>query len=62
MNQTILWDCHTHTSFSADSDTPMEEMVKKALQLGLSGICFTEHMDPDYPPVPDDLDFSHLDT
>lgn len=62
MNQTILWDCHTHTSFSADSDTPMEEMVLQAIRCGLSGICFTEHLDPDYPPTPDNLDFSHLDT
>ena len=62
MNQTILWDCHTHTSFSADSDTPMEEMVLQAVRCGLSGICFTEHLDPDYPLTPDNLDFSYLDT
>lgn len=62
MNQTILWDCHTHTSFSADSDTPMEEMVLQAIRCGLSGICFTEHLDPDSPLTPDNLDFSHLDT
>lgn len=58
MNGQILWDCHMHSSFSADSDTPMEDMIHGAAALGLSGICFTEHMDPDYPPTPDDLDFT----
>lgn len=45
----ISCDFHTHTSFSADSDTPMEDMVKKALSLGLETICFTDHMDYDFP-------------
>lgn len=58
MTKKILWDCHMHSFFSADSNTPMEEMIKKALSQGLKGICFTEHLDPDYPPTPDDLDFS----
>lgn len=54
----ILWDCHMHSFFSADSDTPMEDMVRQALALGLKGICFTEHLDPDYPQTPDNLEFS----
>lgn len=54
----ILWDCHQHSFFSADSDTPMEDMVRQALALGLKGICFTEHLDPDYPQTPDNLEFS----
>ena len=58
MGQKILWDCHMHSSFSADSDTPMENMVLKALSLGLKGVTFTEHLDPDYPVTPDNLDFS----
>lgn len=60
MKHEILWDCHMHSSFSADSDIPMEDMIKKAIYLGLKGICFTEHLDPDYPPVPepDQPDFS----
>ena len=33
-------------------------MIQRALELGLEGICFTEHLDPDYPPTPDDVDFS----
>lgn len=38
-------DYHVHTSFSDDSDYPMEEVVKKAISLGIDEICFTEHVD-----------------
>lgn len=44
----ITADFHMHSCFSGDSNTPMEEMVQKAISLGLSHICFTEHYDPDY--------------
>lgn len=57
MSDQIRWDCHMHSSFSADSETPMEEMIRKAIDCGLEGICFTEHLDPDYPETPDHLDF-----
>ena len=46
----IPYDIHMHSSFSEDSDTPMQEMVSAAMKKGLSGICFTEHMDLEYPP------------
>ena len=58
MNRRILWDCHMHSSFSADSPTPMEDMIRQAVFLGLQGITFTEHLDPDSPATPDGLDFS----
>lgn len=62
MSNNILWDCHMHSSFSADSDTYMEDMINGAISHSLVGICFTEHFDPDYPPTPDnetfDLDFT----
>ncbi len=45
----ILADYHVHTDFSSDSDTPMEDMVKRAITLGLQRICFTDHMDLDFP-------------
>ena len=44
-----LWDSHLHTSFSADSETAPEIMLKRANELGLMGITFTDHMDIDYP-------------
>ena len=58
MDRQILWDCHMHSSFSADSDTPMKAMIHRAIEMGLQGITFTEHLDPDYPVTPDNLDFS----
>lgn len=45
----ITTDYHLHSSFSGDSDTPMEEMILKGIELGLTEMCFTEHNDFDYP-------------
>ena len=49
----IIADCHLHSSFSGDSDTPMEDMVLEGTARGLETLCFTEHNDFDYPPYPD---------
>ena len=46
----IFYDCHLHSSFSADSETPAEAMIQRAISIGLSGMCFTEHLDTDCPP------------
>ena len=43
--------------FSSDSESPMEEMIRHAVSLGLKTICFTEHHDIDYPVNPDGFDF-----
>ena len=45
----ITADLHTHSSFSTDSDEPLFEMAKSAIQKGLTTLCLTEHMDFDYP-------------
>lgn len=45
----LTTDFHMHSSYSGDSDTPMEQMASQALKAGLTQICFTEHMDYDYP-------------
>lgn len=45
----IRYDCHTHSDFSGDSETPAVQMAERALALGLSGLIFTEHHDPDHP-------------
>lgn len=45
----ITADFHLHSSFSGDSDTPMEEMILRGIDLGLTEMCFTEHNDFDYP-------------
>lgn len=49
----IKADYHLHSSFSGDSQAPMEAMIQKAILLGHTGLCFTEHMDMDYPVPPD---------
>ena len=59
----IIADCHLHSSFSGDSDTPMEDMVLEGTARGLETLCFTEHNDFDYPPYPDlTADYFILDT
>ena len=43
----IICDFHNHTNFSADCDFSAETMIEKAIELGLSYLCITDHMDPD---------------
>ncbi len=45
----IKADCHLHTNHSGDGHETMENMIKKAIELGLDTICFTEHNDFNYP-------------
>lgn len=45
----MLVDCHLHTEFSTDSETPMRAQAERALELGIPAICVTDHMDMDYP-------------
>lgn len=45
----IQADYHVHTDFSSDSKAPMEDMVKQAIALGFERVCFTDHMDYDFP-------------
>ena len=49
----IIADYHVHSDFSSDSQAPMEQMIEQAIKLGLKRICFTDHMDYDYPPEGD---------
>ncbi len=46
----IFADCHMHTAFSTDSDTPMDQMIERGIELGLKQMCFTDHLDADFPP------------
>lgn len=45
----ILADYHLHSSFSGDSQASMEEMILRGTELKFERLCFTEHMDFDYP-------------
>ncbi|MBE1554232.1 histidinol-phosphatase HisJ family protein [Sporosarcina limicola] len=44
-----MFDYHMHSSFSADCMTSMEEMIRESIKKRLIEICFTEHIDYDYP-------------
>lgn len=50
----MFYDYHMHSNFSADSKAPMEDMIKKSIDLGLKEICFTDHVDYD---LDSDCDF-----
>lgn len=50
-------DNHVHTYFSTDSDTPMEDMLKIAIEKEFSSICFTDHMDYNFPSEGDTPEF-----
>lgn len=45
----IQSDYHMHSSFSGDSDEPIDKMIEKSIDLNLKNICFTEHYDPLFP-------------
>ncbi len=45
----ILADTHVHSTYSGDAKASMDEMIQKAISLGMKQICFTDHNDFDYP-------------
>ena len=47
-----LYDTHMHTHFSGDSEANPFDIAQKACDLGLAGICFTDHYDIDYKETP----------
>lgn len=51
----MLWDTHMHTHFSGDSEADCREMVRSAMEKGLDGLCFTDHLDIDYPNDPEEF-------
>lgn len=44
-----MFDYHMHSDFSADCSVSMESMVLGAIEKGLTEVCFTEHIDYEYP-------------
>ena len=45
----MLSDFHIHTNFSSDCIVNPEEYIERAINLGMKEICFTDHVDFDYP-------------
>ena len=53
----MYWDTHMHCRFSGDSTADPDKMALSAIRKGLDGICFTDHIDWDYPgPTPFSFD------
>ncbi len=46
-------DFHMHTHHSGDSEAPMKDMIEACIKKGLKEICFTDHLDLDYPEYED---------
>jgi len=44
-----LFDCHVHSNFSPDCKMKPEEGCVAAIEAGLAGIIFTDHLDLDFP-------------
>ncbi|MEJ8554469.1 histidinol-phosphatase HisJ family protein [Tepidibacter sp. Z1-5] len=42
-----ICDYHVHTEFSFDCDTPVEEVIKKGISMGLNEMAFTDHVEYD---------------
>jgi histidinol-phosphatase (PHP family) len=42
-------DCHVHSNFSVDSLMPTVDGCAKAIETGLGGVAFTDHIDIDLP-------------
>ena len=45
-------DLHLHSVYSEDSEAPVESMVLAGIRAGLDTMCFTEHIDLDFPGAP----------
>ena len=42
-------DCHLHSTHSMDGRQTLDEICRKALELGLEEICITDHIEPHHP-------------
>lgn len=47
----ITADFHVHSDFSSDGKASMEDMILQGIKLGLKTLCFTDHLDYDYPKI-----------
>ncbi len=49
-------DFHVHTSFSTDSDTPVETQIETLIEKGITEICITDHEDIGYTAMEEETD------
>lgn len=52
-----MYEYHLHSHFSGDCEEQMEDMIKEAIRLGGKQLCFTDHLDYDYPTTEIQFDF-----
>lgn len=52
LSQKNLYDMHMHSHFSGDSEADSIQLAQRAIDIGLKGICFTDHLDIDYKETP----------
>lgn len=57
MTHEPLIDCHVHSNHSFDADAPLAALCQRAVEIGLSYLCPTEHADFD----PQDPGYGYLD-
>lgn len=50
-----MYDNHIHSTFSTDSRMDAVDACEKAIELGLSGLVFTDHVDYNYPDFDNDF-------
>ena len=50
-----MYDNHIHSTFSTDSRMDAADACKKAVEIGLKGLVFTDHVDYDYPEFDNDF-------
>jgi histidinol-phosphatase (PHP family) len=51
-----MYDYHTHSTFSGDAVSGMEEIIEAAIASGLDEIAITDHFDPEYPDTDYDME------
>lgn len=52
-----MYDTHVHSKFSTDSELDMEAGIIRAIELGLTGITFTDHLDVDFVDHEDEYQY-----
>lgn len=55
-----MFDFHVHSNHSNDSTYDMESYIKPAIENRLDGICFTDHVDIDYPNTEIEFELDYL--
>ncbi len=54
-----MFDYHVHSNFSPDAFMSMEEAIGKAIEKGVTELCFTDHIDYDYPDTDFKFEFDY---